>query len=223
MLDDLAARDHAVPAPGPELPEMLRQRDGEGSKFLAPFRGAIEVVGWLLLLAALLDGCYVLVQASSQAQGDTFAAARQIFLFGIGLSLAALGAGVVYMGRAWMAPGPVPTLREAFRAYSEARPESMKKFLSLDGSWYYGVDFKQHYTVSEGKDGVWRYRETLNGRTFTGALSVRGDWCEANLTDSMGVPVGTICLRREPSGCAVSIIQKPGETEWGQPNRAIGL
>lgn len=225
----VAAEERAALRLG-DLSAEERERIVSESDFLAPYRSVVLLVGLVASIGALRDFVFFMLRQIFPNRGtqvlDTNATS-DLDSLALSLFLAGVGIGMLYAAQVLMAPSPLPTIEELIQDMDteEASNERVKtgQFtwgLPLNGKWFYGEGNRQCYTISKGADGTWRYSEKLNGASYSSILLPQKQWLQGKLTDSNGVAVGWIRVRRRSDGTAVSNVCMLGASHWANKNVA---
>jgi len=219
----VAAKERASLRLG-DLSEVEREQIASQSDLLGPYRTFVQLSGLVLLFGALQNAFFLALRALKEG-----ATALDVDSVGLALFLLAVAAGLLYAGNVWMAAPTVPTMNEVIQGLNDKDaedgvPNSVKndsnRYESILGTWYYGNQNKQAYTISKDSDGVFRFNEKLDGEAYKAVLSPRGRWLAGNLAAKDDRIVGTVCVRCGNNNTAVSYFLRVGDKEWSNRNVA---
>ncbi|CAE7577366.1 unnamed protein product [Symbiodinium sp. CCMP2592] len=211
------------------ISEEEREKMTEKADTLEPYRQYVLFAAFGLILGAGNDLFWLVFQPSFFTKGflpsgstDESQFSRLLVILG----LAAVGAGLYYVGNVVLAPAELPSVETVLSAEESGESveevEASRMFYRLQGRWYYGVNLGQSYSISKCSDGRWKFEEELAGRRCTSTLRVVGDWVEGHLIDDEGQRTGTIRLQRGEGNAVLSYFRELGSSNWSNPNEAIG-
>jgi len=211
------------------ISEEEREKMTEKADTLEPYRQYVLFAAFGLILGAGNDLFWLVFQPSFFTKGflpsgstDESQFSRLLVILG----LAAVGAGLYYVGNVVLAPAELPSVETVLSAEESGESveevEESRMFYRLQGRWYYGVNLGQSYSISKCRDGSWKFEEELAGRRCTSTLRVVGDWVEGHLIDDEGQRTGTIRLQRGEGNAVLSYFRELGSSNWSNPNEAIG-
>ncbi|CAE7250983.1 unnamed protein product [Symbiodinium pilosum] len=198
----------------------------EKADTLEPYRQYVYFAAFGLILGAGNDLFWLVFQPSFFSKGflpsgstDESQISRLLLILG----LAAVGGGLYYVASVVLAPAELPSVEAVLSNEEDSvqEVEDDRVLYRLQGTWYYGQNLGQSYTISK-RDGSWRFEEEFAGRRCTSTLRLVGDWAEGQLIDQKGQSTGTIRLQRGEGNSVLSYVRELGSSNWSNPNEAIG-
>ncbi|CAE7912841.1 unnamed protein product, partial [Symbiodinium necroappetens] len=153
------------------ISEEERETMTQKADTLQPYRQYVLFAAFGLILGAGNDLFWLVFQPSFFTKGflpsgstDDSQFSRLLVIFG----LAAVGAGLYYVGNVVLAPAELPSVEavisEEESGDSVEEVEESRMFYRLQGRWYYGLNLGQSYSISKCRDGSWKFEEELAGR-----------------------------------------------------------
>lgn len=193
-----------------DLPEGDRETIARETDSMAPFRDQVSTL-------ATIVGAVAIINLLFQFPGFVFGRFAPEAL--LSPFFTALVAAALFFSVGLMAPSSVPSVKDIIRDMEEYEAELMM----LIGTWHYGIEYKQTFCISRDADGTWKYKEQLNGTTYSSILSPNMRWLQGELMDDSGKNVGMFRVRlgKVRKGTVVSYIKKKGEAKWGNEGVAF--
>jgi len=234
-----------------DLSEEERQQIEAEADVLAPYRNIVLALGAGALFPAFYDTLLLVARGPRllprmKGNMDEFNSDSIVLI----LFLALLGAICIYAGLVWMAPPPLPTVKELMDDIEERAEEpslgpaaappsgaaeggersaegeaplgtsSPALVKMLLGTWCYGAGRRQTFTLSKAEQQPWRFDERLDGRAYSADLYPKAGWLQGDLMDEEGAVAGEIRFQPGREGFVVSNFRLPGEDKWSIKNKA---